>query len=204
MLRGPAIAGLVAVSGCSSKAAPWDEASGGSPKFGADATEAPAPATAPAAVASDGRLESGGIFVDCRGGLAVTADAIRDVTRLGLACGPVAGMKATPDGRFEGTLSVGSADLVFPFKLEKGRCYRVFVASESAAAEITVDVMSGHELPIASESTDAGLGLVPATRPLCALGDDTATLHASMRCSPVTNATCPKTGVRFAIEVWSR
>lgn len=211
ILRRPLVAVGLGVlfthAACSPSTSPWDEPTGGAPKFATDAGPPPPAETAVAAVASDGRLESGGIFVDCRGGLVATADANRDVRRLGLACGPVAGMKALTDTPFEGTLSVGSADLEFPVKLEKGRCYRVFVASESTSAEITVDVVSSHGLPIASESTADGLATIPSTRPLCALGDDAVNLRASMRCAPSSSAPrapCPKAGVRFAVAVWAR
>lgn len=195
------------LAACSPSTSPWDEPTGGAPKFATDAEPPPPPSTAVAAVASDGRLESGGIFVECRGGLVGTNDANRDVRRLGLACGPVAGMKPLTETPLEGTLSVGSADLEFPVKLEKGRCYRVFVASESTAAEITVEVVSGHGLPIAGEPTVDGLAAIPSTRPLCALGDDAVNLRASMRCVPPSSgasAPCPKSGVRFAVAVWAR
>lgn len=209
ILRAASVASIVFGAACGSNDAPWDEGTGGSPRFATGSAEARAPEPTVAAVASSGRLESGGIFVSCQHGLVVTGDAARDVGRLGLACGPVAGMKRTGDGPFEGMLSIGAADLEFPLHLEKNRCYRIFVAGQSLGAEISVDVVSARGLPFASEAIEAGLGLVPATRPLCALGDDDVVIRARMRCSTSLGGgsaviPCPRSGLRFAVEVWAR
>jgi hypothetical protein len=204
IVRGASFASIAFVVACGTNA-PWEEGTGGTPRFATESAVVPAPEPSAELVASSGRLESGGIFVSCRSGLVVTGDAARDVSRLGLACGPVAGMKRVGASPFEGVLSIGGADLEFPLHLEKSRCYRIFVASEVLGAEIAVDVVSGHGLPIASEAIDGGLGSIPATRPLCALGDDDVVIRASMRCATREAAPpCPRTGLRFAVEVWAR
>jgi hypothetical protein len=197
---------LIAIGACSSKPAPWDESTSGKPRFDAK-QDGPPPAPEPSAsTVVEGRLESGGIFATCSQGLKVTADALRDVARLGLSCGPIAGMKRITDAPFEGALSLGGADLEFPIELEKGRCYRLFVASETAGPELSIEVATSHDLPVASEKVLGGLGAVPAERPLCALGDDRAVVRIAMRCPPSEgpNGPCPRNGVRFALDVYAR
>ncbi|MFO0616532.1 MAG: hypothetical protein U0414_28320 [Polyangiaceae bacterium] len=202
MLRGAgALSIACALVACSSRRDPWEDSTGGTPRF--DAGDPPPPIASDVdLVSSEGRLESGGIFIACRSGLVSTGDARRDVARLGLACGPVAGMRRASDAPLEGVLSLGGAALEFPLHLEKSRCYRVFVAGDTPAVEIRIDVISGHDLPIAGETVELGLGVVPANRPLCALGDDDGVIRAAMRRAPPG---AEKPGpVRFAIEVWAR
>jgi hypothetical protein len=146
-----------------------------------------------APVASGARLESGGIFSDCYKGLHATGEPEKDVTRLGLVCGPVEGMRRAIDTPFEGAISAGGAELDFPIALSKGACYRVFVAADSESLTLDVSIVSGHGIPVATASSRSGLAIIAPDRPFCALGTDEATVRVG----------ATQGSGRFALDIWA-
>src|SRR5579871_6594940 len=121
---------IAVLAGCNSAAPPWEQPTGGPLPYLTSTSQAAPTSDLATPALSGARLESGGIFVDCYAGLHVTGDPVKDVTRLGYVCGPVAGMKRVLDAPFEGAITAGAAELELPLPLVKGGCYRLFAAAD--------------------------------------------------------------------------
>jgi hypothetical protein len=133
----------------------------------------------------------GGPWVRCYGNYRRSGDPLKDVTRLGLLCGPENGMRRMGE-TVQGTAHSGKAGHTSPFSVLSGECFRVFVAAEPTIEDLDVEVLSRHGARIASDHGDNGWAIVQPDRPFCALEDDTYTVEVKAR----------RGQGRFAAEIW--
>jgi hypothetical protein len=182
-------------AGCNSERPPWERSTGSSlPYFAPGSASAPVGEVAEPPSPSGSALESGGIFDACYRGFHPSGDAVKDVTRLGLACGPVTGMHRILETPIAGASSEGSAELDFPVELADRGCYRIFAVSESKDLAFEATIVSSHGLPVASATSKDGWLVVEGDRPFCAIGSDSATIRFGARSG----------SGRFAVDVYAR
>lgn len=169
---------------------------------GADAESAPEPT--PAAPGS----RVGGLWAGCYRGFSATNGPERDVTRLGLTCGPVNGMT-----RLGQTVS-GALDPKTPVEhridAAQGGCYRVFVAAAGVEAiQVTVTTSRGTAVA-ASDGLEGATGraqqggaepigprkgtwaVVDPERPFCTFEP----------AKFVVRVATPSVGGAYALQVW--
>jgi hypothetical protein len=120
----------------------------------------PSPSDEPAQ--SPGRGPAGGLWASCHEGFRTEGDARRDVTRLGLLCGPSNGMSRHAD--------------TDSFAVERGDCYRVFVVT---AAGADVELRSSRGRVLSEARALEGFVAVEPDRPFCALESDTLSVQVS-------------------------
>src|ERR1044071_2703678 len=90
----------------------------------------------------------GGSWVACYGNYRPTSTPERDVTRLGLLCGPANGMMPV------GSTVTGEATengTQHPFDVRAGECFRIFAVAEPSAADLAVEVRDPKGVPVASD-----------------------------------------------------
>ncbi len=202
-------------SGCESKERPWDQplpanappavftqsaslSNDGGPENQGDAS---------AIEASDGghgadknpNLEEpaapvrvGGAWVRCYGNFKLSGDPVKDVTRLGLLCGPVNGMRRHSSQPWVGRAAMGEPPVVETFEAKQGECFRIFAAAETQVLDLNIAVKSSRDATIAADHGEDAWPIVQPDRPFCMLFDDT--LHAEISASRGQG--------RFAAEVW--
>lgn len=162
----------------------------------------PSPESAPAS-------RVGGLWAACYRGFTTTNGPARDVTRLGLGCGPVNGMKQL------GKTVSGALDPETPVRhlieAQQGGCYRVFVATAGVDSfAVTVSTSRGTPVAAAEVPTDgderAGEGgggvarrrgqgafaVVDPERPFCTFEPATFVVQLS----------APSAGGFYALQVW--
>ncbi len=157
----------------------------------------PTASSAPVSVspASDEQplVTPGGGWVLCREGLVLSGDPLKDVTRLGLMCGPSNGMRRKTQQALVGVLAENAPPVTTAVRLMRGACYRVFAAADETVGELEVTLHSSRDATIATGKVSERLSIVQPDRPFCCLEEDLATLHVrALRGSG-----------RFAAEVWA-
>lgn len=205
---------LLLSSGCESRERPWDKplpanappavftqnagllADGGS-GTGSDGGERLDGGEQDADAAADltGPAEPvrvGGPWVRCYGNFKPSGDPIKDVTRLGLLCGPVNGMRRLFDQAWVGRVAEGEAPVVESFQVKRGECFRIFAASETPIRDLNIAVKSSRDATIATDHGEDGWPIVQPDRPFCMLFDDTLR----------TEIWAQRGQGRFAAEVW--
>jgi hypothetical protein len=128
------------------------------------ASEAPAVTAAPSRV--------GGSWVSCYGGFAPGAEPLADVTRLGLLCGPINGMRRV--GGMQGTIRAGPRPPKpqHDFKVATGACYRVFAVAADPVVDLDVTVLSSRGSRLVSDNSEDRWPIVEPERPFCSFEDD--------------------------------
>lgn len=181
---------LAVLAGCDDRY-PWESAAPGagpSPRPSASGTAAPAD--------EDGLPEKprfeGGLFVRCAEELRPTADPLRDVTRLGLACGPSTGMTRVGDGPHEGAVAEGTAEVRLPMSFAEGRCYRLFAVGDPGIEDLSVEIRSSHGTLVASDHREDRIAIVLPDRALCPPAADEVMVTVAAK----------KGRGAFALEVW--
>jgi hypothetical protein len=93
---------------------------------------------------------------DCHAGYVATGNALRDVLRVGLMCGPSNGLAKEPRvaGKQARSLS-----------LEAGECVWVAAAARGVAGRVELQWVSGDQ--VLADCELKGLGLCPRVQPLC-------------------------------------
>ena len=119
----------------------------------------------------------GGPWVTCYGNYRPTSTPERDVTRLGLLCGPANGM------RLEGATITGEAtDLVIEhvFDVRAGECFRVLAVAAPSVSDLAVEVRNPKGVPIASDHNNDRWPILNPDGPFCLLdaGKHTIRVHA--------------------------
>jgi len=119
----------------------------------------------------------GGSWVTCYGNFRPTSTPERDVTRLGLLCGPANGMKQI------GSTVVGEAgDVPAEHALEAraGDCFRILAVAEPAVTDLAVEVRSPKGIPLASDHNNDRWPIVNPDGPFCLLdaGRHVVRVHA--------------------------
>ena len=119
----------------------------------------------------------GGSWVTCYGNYRPSSTPERDVTRLGILCGPANGMRlvgATIEGE------AGEVVSEHPFDARSGECFRVFAVAETSAPELAVTIRDPKGSPIASDHNNDRWPIVNPDGPVCVLdaGKYTVLVHA--------------------------
>jgi hypothetical protein len=196
--------------GCREAPHPWegaadagDHALGGSPLAPAPSASAPAAAADGGAVTEDAGgpdplaelpnpVRVGGPWVRCYGHFRVSGEPRKDVTRLGLLCGPENGMSRLGAAPFEGSVREGGPPATTTIHVQRGGCYRVFATATPSVADLDVVVRSSRGAAIAADHGEDAWPVVQPDRPFCALEDDDATVEITAKRGAGT----------FAAEVW--
>jgi hypothetical protein len=134
----------------------------------------------------------GGPWVRCYGNFKPSGEPLKDVTRLGLLCGPENGMRRLGDRAIEGTVSEGGAAATSRFAAKRGECYRVFAVAENTVVDLDVSVLSSHGIAVAADHGEDAWPIVQPDRPFCPLDDDTFSVEVTAR----------RGNGRFAAEIW--
>lgn len=200
------LCGLAALCACDEPARPWsgqpdgrlrDESSAFLPRRQDDDTPtAWLDAGAGGAAAEDDAAPvaresaGGGLWVRCHDGFAPTGEPLRDVTRLGLMCGPSNGLDKLLDAQ-TGRLT-GGTSARHDFSVRRGECFRVFAAGEPSIYDLDVTILSSRHSRLSSDTGDGTWLLLDRDRPFCSFDDDT--FSAEVRADGGSG--------RYAIEVW--
>ena len=119
----------------------------------------------------------GGLWVSCYGGFRDSGTPLTDVTRLGMLCGPVNGMR--PHGEpHQGQLAPGKI-VTIPLKAKAGSCFRVFAVAASPITDLNVVVRSPRGHAMARDDSHDRWPIVEPERPFCALEDGIFSLQLS-------------------------
>jgi hypothetical protein len=186
--------------GCDSAPHPWDQAGASDVASPPPVRSALSPAgSAIAPVSGAGSAEDpvlpvpiGGAWVHCYGHFKPSGEPKKDVTRLGLLCGPSNGMKQEGD-LFESDLTEGSAPAEYKIEAQRGACYRIFAVGEVSILDLDVTLRSSRGSAIAADHGQDAWPIVQPDRPICALEDDRWTVEVRAK----------RGGGRFAAEVWA-
>lgn len=139
------------------------------------------------------RVKPGGGWVKCHEGLTLSGDPLKDVTRLGLLCGPSNGMRRKTRQAIVGLVGEREPPVVATIHVARGACYRVFAAADAEVGELDVKVRSSRDVGVAADHGKGRLAIVQPDRPFCTFADEAFTVEVSAR----------RGGGRFAAEVWS-
>lgn len=139
------------------------------------------------------RVTPGGPWVRCHEGLTLSGDPLKDVTRLGLLCGPSNGMRRKTRQAIVGVIAESEPPVTAAVRVARGACYRAFAVADAQVGELEVTFRSSHDVTIARDHGAGRLAIVQPDRPFCSLTDDVLTLEVKAR----------RGGGRFAAEVWS-
>jgi hypothetical protein len=106
----------------------------------------------------------GGSWVTCYGNYRPTSTPDRDVTRLGILCGPANGMKPV------GTTTLGEAsDTPTEHELDvrQGDCFRVFAVADATVSDLAVVVRDPKGGPVASDHNNDRWPILNPDGPFC-------------------------------------
>ncbi|MSP25754.1 MAG: hypothetical protein EXR75_11430 [Myxococcales bacterium] len=122
---------------------------------------------------------AGKSFRTCLGEFRPETEPIRDVERLGLACGPSTGMARLGD-TVTGVVSPdGEVALAHSFSARAGECYRAFAVGAATVEELELTLRTSHKHRLAADDLDGRVAAVPSDRALCILADDTLSAEVS-------------------------
>lgn len=195
--RALAFAGLLALATGCGPSHPWEQVDAGDVAPAGTLRPATAligDAGAAAATSADDPVVPvpvGGAWVRCYGHFKPSGEPKKDVTRLGLLCGPTNGMRKEGE-LFEGALVEGGAPIEQKVEAKRGACYRIFAVGEPSIHDLDVTLRSSRGSAIAADHGQDAWPIVHPDRPICALEDDRWTVEVrAMRGQG-----------RFAAEVW--
>jgi len=190
---------------------PWEKPADGShpavlappPKSSPADTNTKSPSSDPSAAGSSANpaapdepafppVRVGGPWVRCYGSFRVSGDPLRDVTRLGLLCGPENGMRRLSPQALVGSVAEGQPPVVETFPSKRGECYRIFAVAEPGVGDLDVAVRSSRDAIIATDHGEDTWPIVQPDRPFCVLEDDTLRIEISAK----------RGQGRFAAELW--
>ncbi len=186
-------------AGCSKTAPPWTHQPDGSvvdesepflpgdrsgPWLG-DGSVGPAP-PADSAAPRPPVSRVGGLWVSCYGRFKPAGDPVKDVTRLGLMCGPVNGMTRQGD-TIRGSVEAGTGRpgqpgppvLAGQFRAQAGSCYRLFAVAAPEVRDLDVTVRSSRGSRLTSDQTEDPWPIVDPERPFCSFSDDTFSIEVA-------------------------
>jgi hypothetical protein len=102
--------------------------------------------------------------VTCYGNYRPTSTPERDVTRLGLLCGPANGMKPL------GAMLTGEATdnaVEHPLEVRQGDCFRIFAVADSTVSDLAVVVRDPKGGPVASDHNNDRWPILNPDGPFC-------------------------------------
>ena len=138
-------------------------------------------------------ITPGGLWVRCYEGLALSGDPLKDVTRLGLVCGPSNGLRRKTKQAIVGIVTEGEPPVSHELRVAKGACYRVLAVGDAGVVELDVTIRSSRDVAVAGDHARGRLAIVQPDRPFCTFADETFTATFS----------AIRGSGRFAAEVWS-
>ena len=171
---------MVVASGCSEASRPW-EGKPATTVIDESQPFLPGPSTSSTVVHDPVTAEAAGLWTSCYAGFQPSGDPVRDVTRLGLLCGPANGMVAYDDAPLTGRLDPTKGPLRYQFDANKGDCFRLFAVSEPTIPDLDVVVRSSRGTNVARDLTASTWPIVGADGPMCAFGRDLFTIEVSAR-----------------------
>lgn len=151
------------------------------PDAGADAAEPP--------TVEGPQTRAGGMWANCYDGFTPTGGAVRDVTRLGLICGPVNGMRRL--GRTVSGAVTPSEPAEHAIEAVAGGCYRLF-ASSVGVEDLELVVTSKDGAEIVRDQMVGAWAVLDPDRPFCTF--DAADL--------VVRAISSAGDGSYALQVW--
>lgn len=119
----------------------------------------------------------GGLWVSCYGGFRPSGHPVRDVTRLGLLCGPPNGMRLHNEEPFRGEVAAGAPPSSHEFEVAQGECYRLFVVADLGVTDLDVLVESSRGSRLARDHGEDRWPVIHPERPFCTFDDDTFTIR---------------------------
>jgi hypothetical protein len=131
----------------------------------------------------------GGAWVTCYGNYKPQSTPERDVTRLGLLCGPANGMREV------GATTSGDASDVPAsqnFVVRAGECFRIFAVAEPTVADLAIEVRDPRGLPVASDHNSDRFPIVNPDGPFCLFEAGTYSLRVHAR----------KGRGKYALQLW--
>ncbi len=168
-----------------------------SPSTGASARAAAAallPGAEPLPEIAPGRaITPGGGWVKCFEGLTLSGDPLKDVTRLGLLCGPSNGLRRKTRQAIVGIIGEGEPPVEQPLRVARGACYRVIAVADAGVRELDVTVRSSRDVAVAADHSSGRLAIAQPDRPFCTFADDIFSVGFAAR----------RGSGRFAAEVWA-
>jgi hypothetical protein len=133
----------------------------------------------------------GGPWVRCYGNFRPGDEPLRDVTRLGVLCGPANGMSRVEGPAMQGTVAEGNPTAAGTLRASRGECLRVFAVADPGVTDLDVVVRSSRGAAVGADHSEDRFPIVQPDRPLCFLDDDELTIEVSARGRG-----------RFAAEAW--
>jgi hypothetical protein len=134
----------------------------------------------------------GGLWVSCYGGFHPSDSPRKDVTRLGLLCGPPNGMGRANEASLEGAVDETKAPSTHRFQARRGECYRIFAVADRGVSDLNVAVYSSRGSKLATDHGEDRWPIVHPERPFCTFDDDTFAVHFRAR----------RGAGRYAAEIW--
>lgn len=205
-----ALVALLACTACAERARPWDSSDPDAGPPGPRPVGVPGAGLAPGGdggsllgdaatllrTADDAGpppppVRVGGPWVRCYGNFRPGDDPVRDVTRLGILCGPQNGMTRVDGPALEGLAVEGSPVAAGTVQAARGECLRVFAVADARVTDLDVVVRSSRGVVVGADHSEDRFPIVQPDRPLCFLDDDEVTIEVSSRGQG-----------RFAAEVW--
>jgi hypothetical protein len=193
---------LAILGGCDEQPRPWSGQPAGqvrdeSSAFLPGSQDAPllgdgggVPAPEPEAPVTPPKASFGGLWATCHDAFVASGQPLRDVTRLGLMCGPVNGMSKlgqTVSGRLKAGQSASHR-----FVARAGDCYRAFAVGSVGIEDLDIIVRSSRGSRLSSDQTDDRWPVVDRQRPFCSFHDD----------SFVAEVAADRGSGRYALEIW--
>jgi hypothetical protein len=120
----------------------------------------------------------GGPWVSCYGNYRPTSTPERDVTRLGLMCGPENGMTLLHSTI---TGAAGSAVEQHVIEAEQGECLRIFAVAEVPVTDLAVEVSGPHGARVASDHNGDRWPILNPDGPFCLLDGGRHTIRVRAR-----------------------
>ncbi len=154
------------------------EASGGPEGRRAAGTDVPAPV--------------GGNWLRCYASFQPRTQPKLDVTRLGLMCGPVNGMKKLADPPEATVDGDGGTGRQHAWTAEAGDCYRIFAVADPSVEDLDVEVFAPGGQRVAFDTGDDRWPLVNPDGPFCVF--DAGEYRAVVK--------APRSGGTYAIQIW--
>jgi len=131
----------------------------------------------------------GGSWVTCYGNYRPTSTPERDVTRLGILCGPANGMKpAAPMV----TGQVTDIAIEHPLEVRQGDCFRIFAVAEAPVSDLAVVVRDPKGGPVASDHNNDRWPILNPDGPFCLV--DTGKYSVEVRARQGRG--------KYALQIW--
>lgn len=133
---------------------------------------------------------SGGPWLHCHDHFRPESTPLRDVTRLGMLCGHVNGMRAVGPVE-EGEIVEGGEAKAHAFALKGGECVRVVAVADAPVEGLSVALADARGV-LASATPGARWAIALADRPLCVAADGEYLMQVRSR----------KGSGRYAAQAW--